>query len=354
MRLERLDRKAASLRLDLPPHQSSYVDLPESFGRRFTVSIDTEEEFDWGKPFTRGPHGTGHGSRFPDIQRLLGGAGVTPLYLIDYPIADDPRCTEQLREWQERGECDVGTHLHPWVNPPFDEEVNGRNSFAGNLPIELERAKLLRLTDRIEEALGRRPTVYRAGRYGVGPNSGQLLVDAGYTVDCSVRPHHDYSNEGGPDFRDIEPRPYWVGEGDLLQVPLTVGFTGLLRSHPELYARSRGIPRAHGVLARAHLLNRVAISPEGMPLPEVLEALDRLCGDGLRLFSLSFHSPSIEPGHTDYVRDEKDLRDFHAWWGGVFDYFAAKGIEPASIGEIAAAAESARYPETLAPLRAIG
>lgn len=354
MRPESFDRQSGSPRLDLPPDPANYVDLPDSFGRRFTVSIDTEEEFDWARPFTRGPHRTGHGKRFPEIQRLLGGAGVTPLYLIDYPIADDPRCTEQLRDWQEHGECDVGTHLHPWVNPPFDEEVNGRNSFAGNLPIALERAKLLRLTDRIEQAIGRRPTVYRAGRYGVGPESGRLLVEAGYRVDCSVRPRHDYSAEGGPDFSAIEPRPYWVGEGQLLQVPLTVGFTGLLRGHPGLYDRLRSLKHGHGIFARARLLNRVAISPEGMPLAEVLEALERLCGDGLRLFSLSFHSPSIEPGHTAYVRDAADLRAFHGWWDGVFDYFARNGIAPASIGEIEAAAQLSRTREALAPARAIG
>ncbi len=351
MRPEFIQSQAGSSRLDLPPDESCYAAFPPSFGRRFTVSIDTEEEFDWGKPFTRGPHGTTHGKSLPAIQRLLGNVGVKPLYFIDHLIATDPLCVETLRDYQDRGECDVGTHLHPWVNPPFLEEVNTRNSFAGNLPMEIEQAKLFGLTDTIEQAMGRRPTVYRAGRYGVGPNSGRLLIEAGYRVDCSVRPLHDYSGEGGPDFSAILPQPYWVAGGALLEVPLTAAFTGLLRKHGGLYAQTRSIPRAHGVLSRAGLLNRVALSPEGMPLSQVLEGIDRLCGDGLRLFSLSFHSPSIEVGHTPYVRDAAELRAFHAWWDGVFDRFAELGIEPASIGEIEQAARSS---ESLAPARAIG
>jgi len=57
----------------------------------------------------------------------------------------------------------------PWVNPPFDEALTVANSFAGNLPEAIERAKLRVLTDRITEAFGRRPQVYRAGRYGIRP-----------------------------------------------------------------------------------------------------------------------------------------------------------------------------------------
>src|SRR3546814_5249321 len=100
-----------------------------------------------------------------------------------------------LRRFQDDGECTIGTHLHPWVNPPFEEAVTGPNSFAGNLPPALERAKLGVLTDTIEAAFGRRPTVYRAGRYGVGPNTAAILRDLGYRVDVSVRALFDYRSE---------------------------------------------------------------------------------------------------------------------------------------------------------------
>ncbi|NWO81693.1 WalW protein, partial [Escherichia coli] len=95
-------------------------------------------------------------------------AGVPLTYLVDYPIATSPLAVDVLREVLKDGRSAIGTQLHPWVNPPHLEDVNGFNSFTGNLPIDLQRAKLTALTDAVERAFGRRPLVYRAGRYGIG------------------------------------------------------------------------------------------------------------------------------------------------------------------------------------------
>jgi hypothetical protein len=78
-----------------------------------------------------------------------------------------------------------------------------------------------------------------------------------------------------------------------------------------------------------------------MPLPEVLRAVEQLIEDGVQLFSISFHSPSLHPGHTPYVRTEADLDLFYAWWDGIFDFFARRGITPASIEEVLDAANAA-------------
>ncbi|HEX8525695.1 polysaccharide deacetylase family protein [Allosphingosinicella sp.] len=327
-------------RIDRPPPRGAYLDLPESFGRRFTVSVDTEEEFDWSQPFTRDRHGTTHMRRLPEAHRRLASAGVKPLYLVDYPIAADPASVAVLRQFVEAGEATIGTQLHPWVNPPFDEEVNVHNSFVGNLPMVLEQAKLLGLTEAIERAFGRRPRVYRAGRYGVGPNSARLLAEAGYEADVSVRPLHDYRREGGPDFTAIEPRPYRVGP--LIEVPLSVAYVGRLRRWGRvLYGAAGRVPRGRGLLSRSGLLGRAALTPEGVPLAEAKEAAERLLGDGTRLLSLSWHSPSVEPGHTPYVRDSADLALFYRWWDGIFDLFARRGVHPASTEEILEACRAA-------------
>ena len=330
-------------RLDRPPEESRYLSLPDSFGRRVAVFVDTEEEFDWSKPHSREERSTQAGESLPIVHRRLRGYGVDPVYLLDHPIATDPRCVATLREFQERGECAIGTQLHPWVNPPFEEEVNAANSFPGNLPIELERAKLTRLTDTIEAAFSRRPEVYRAGRYGVGPNTADLLAELGYRVDVSVRTLFDYSEEGGPDFSRMRPFPYRIGGDGLVEVPLTAAYVGALRGNgSDLYQAAGRVPRLRGLLARSRLLNRVALTPEGMPLAEVIEAIDRLLDDGLQLFSISFHSPSVEPGNTPYVRDRNDLDRFYAWWDGVFEHFGRRGIAPASMSEVQAALAQAQ------------
>ncbi|HEX8482596.1 MAG TPA: polysaccharide deacetylase family protein [Allosphingosinicella sp.] len=328
-------------RLDRPPPETSYIDLPESFGRRFTVFCDTEEEFDWAKPRSRDNRSTTHMAAMPDLQERFRRRGVKCVHLVDHPIATDPRSIAMLREWLEREEISIGTQLHPWVNPPHDEEVNTFNSFVGNLPKKLERAKIENLTDTIDAAFGRRPTVYRAGRYGVGANTASLLRDAGYEADVSVRALHDYSDEGGPDFSRVRPLPFRVGEGPLVELPLSAAYVGPLRAGGRRVYRAAGrLPRGRGILYRTGLLNRAALTPEGVPLAEALAAVRALIRDGVRWFSLSFHSPSVEPGHTPFVRTPDDLRSFHAWWDEMFDLFESQGIAPASIEETIAAAKA--------------
>jgi len=323
-------------RLDLPPPPGAMLALPGDFGRRFAIFADAEEEFDWTRPFDRAATATRSIAALPGANRRFVERGIVPTYLVDWPVVDRPESAAILRRLVDRGECDIGAQLHPWVTPPHEEDVCARNSFAGNLPRALEGAKIAALTDRIAGAFGRRPLVFRAGRYGVGPHTGALLAEAGYRLDVSVRALFDYAREGGPDFSRHPALPWRVAPG-LRTLPLTSALVGRLR-------RRARLPRAgwlRGVLARGGLLGRVALTPEGMPLAEVLDAIRLLLDDGHRLFSLSFHTPSLEPGHTPYVRDAADLARFWAWWDGVLGLFAREGVAPARADEIIAAFDAA-------------
>ena len=40
-----------------PPAAADLIAWPESFGTRFTILVDTEEEFDWNAPLERDNHG---------------------------------------------------------------------------------------------------------------------------------------------------------------------------------------------------------------------------------------------------------------------------------------------------------
>ena len=191
------------------------------------VLIDTEEEFDWGKPHDRNSTGTTSIAAQARAHRLFERYCIKPIYCIDYPVAETGYAP--LKELFDDGKCDIGTHLHPWVSPPHDETVNNRNSYPGNLPPVLEREKLARLTDLITERFDARPTVYKAGRYGVGPATTETLEALGYDIDASVVPETDFRPEEGPDFSHCGGNPYWFGrERRLLEIPMTVGFVGRL------------------------------------------------------------------------------------------------------------------------------
>ncbi len=322
-------------RLDRPPLDSARAALAPSFGRRFVLFGDAEEEFDWSRPLSRDFISTSAIARLPEATRRFAEHGVVPTYLVDYPVVADRRSADVIAGMVAADACDIGAHLHPWVNPPFDEAMTGPNSFAGNLAPALERAKLGALTERIARVIGRRPTVYRAGRYGVGPHTATILAEAGYRMDVSVRALFDYRDQHGPDFSRHPVAAWWIAEG-LLEVPLTAAFTGAFRHRTGLFR----FERLRGALSAAQFLNRVALTPEGTPLREALVAIRRLLDDDTRLFSLSFHTPSVEIGHTPYVRDAQDLKKFWRWWDGVFDLFAQENVQPARAEEIWTAARA--------------
>jgi len=331
-------------RIDRPAAPSDRVRLPAALGQRFLVFVDTEEEFDWYAPRRRDATSTRAVAALPEAHRRLSGFGIAPTYLVDYPVARSAEAVALLRPLMEAGECAIGAQLHPWVNPPHEEELTASNSFAGNLPVELERAKLRALTECIAEGFGRAPLVYRAGRYGVGPHSAALLEEAGYRLDVSVRALFDYSDEGGPDFSRRDAFASWAGPaGLLMELPLTAAFTGFARRlGAPLYAAAGRAPRMRGLLARTGALERIALTPEGTPLSDALRAIRTLLDDDVRLLSISFHSPSVEPGHTPYVRDADDLRRFYGWWDGVLDCLARQGVEPIGADELIRAAWAAR------------
>jgi hypothetical protein len=75
------------------------------------------------------------------------------------------------------------------------------------------------------------------------------------------------------------------------------------------------------VFARLGILNQVMLSPEGNTLAEMQALTRTLYADGLRTFSFTFHSPSVEPGHTPYVRTAGDLAAFLSCIERYFAFF---------------------------------
>ena len=278
------------------------------------IVVDTEEEFDWSKPFSRASISTRAIPAQARAHAVYDRFGIVPTYVVDYPVATDPAAVRFLTALRDAGRAEIGAHLHPWVTPPFVEEVTTRNSYHCNLPAELERAKIAALTEAIARGFGAPPTIFKAGRYGYGPNTGRALAELGYEVDCSLVPHTDFSSDGGPDFRGSPDRPHWLPEG-LLEVPLTVGFVGALPGLGDkagwlFDSANAGRLRIPGVLARAGLVARARLTPEGTPAGEQCRLIAAMAARGHRTFSLTYHSPSLEPGHTPYVRDGADLDRF--------------------------------------------
>ena len=311
----------------LPSRFFTPIAEPASARPRLFVIVDTEEEFDWSAPFSRDAVSVTAIDEVWRLQQLLAPYRAVPTYVIDYPVATTPSSARRLAEYAARGECQIGAHLHPWVNPPHDEQLGGRASYACNLGIDLERAKISALKDAIVAHLAVTPRVYKAGRYGFGPTTAHVLDLLGFDVDVSINPHMDYRADGGPTFEALRPVPAWFGDDRrLLEVPCTTGFTGAARRFgPDLHRVASADwlrpVRAVGVLARSGTLNKVMLSPEGSTLEEMTALTRALHGDGVRTFSMTFHSPSLKPGCTRYVRSEAERDAFLRTIGKYCDFF---------------------------------
>lgn len=314
------------------------LDFPDGFGRRFLITIDTEEEFDWDGPFERSGHTTVTVPMLERYQKFVEKYDIKPVYFVDYSIIEDDAAAAFLKSAAASGNATIGVHLHPWVNPPFEEEVNEHNSFAGNLPKELEEAKITQLRGAIEERTGVRSTIYRAGRYGVGPNTIDILLKLGFQIDSSVRSRFDYSMRDGPDFSDLGSEPFWLDDKkSLMEIPLTTVFSGLLRQQSGfLGGLANQSTLANAALSKSKILQRIPLTPEGISAREAKEAIDVALDDDLRLLVFSFHSPSLSPGHTPYVRTDKDLHEFYDWWRDIIGHLDDMGVKPLDLMELVA------------------
>jgi hypothetical protein len=312
--------------LDLSTHIPAR--LPADTPPLLVVVVDTEEEFDWAKPVNPGSTGVRSIRHQVRAHRIFEKFGIRPTYVIDYPVASQRDGYGPLAELRADGLCEIGAHLHPWVNPPHDEVVNAFNSYPGNLPPELEHEKLAELTAAIEDGFGLHPVVYKAGRYGVGPNTTETLKALNYRVDASVVPQTDFrADDGGPDFRACGPQPYWFGGSKpLLEIPLSTCFTGALHGAGTwlrpLLTKDLGMKlRLPGIFARLSLLERLRLSPEGIDHDEHRRLTKAMLRRGQKVFSFTYHSPSLDVGHTPYVQSQTDLDRFLDRFERYFEFF---------------------------------
>src|SRR3954451_16759450 len=289
---------------------------PASQQPMLVVVVDTEAEFDWIASGSRRAAGVTAVKALQLVPPIFEKYNVRPTFVLEYPVSTIPEGYEVIRDFHLDGFCEVGAHLQPWDTPPFVEEITDRNSYPGNLAPEIEREKLVRLTAAITENVGVRPRIYKAGRYGFGLATPGILAELGYEIDASVLPGTDLRRQSGPDFSQCPAHPYWFGtDPALLELPLSIGYTGAiarfpaaartLATHPVL--KTFHVP---GILSHLGLLDRIVLTPEGITFEEQRRLTRAMLRRGYRVFSLTYHSPSLAPGNTPYVQDAVELRLF--------------------------------------------
>ena len=292
-------------------------DAQARIGPVCTVAIDVEEDFDWNNPVQGTAKSTQHLRNLRLLGSILSAYGARPTYLLTYPVMQDPDALTIIRHQYERGECAIGVQLHPWVTPPFGETPSPRVSFLGNLDANQQEAKLAVQIAAFEACFGFRPIVYRAGRYGLGASTPDLLEKHGFTVDTSIAPRTDFAGAGGPNYAGFSSEMFWFGQSRaLLELPLCrdiVGWGG--RFGPSLYRwvarKAEAQSPIAALLARSRFAERITLSPEGNGSAAIQRLVRGLEKRQQNVFPLSFHSSSLQAGRNPYVRSKADLHQFY-------------------------------------------
>ena len=286
------------------------------------ITIDTEED-NWGD-YNETVGTVENILALPRLQSLFNEYGAVPTYLINYPVASQQQSIEVLSSFLNEGVCEIGTHCHPWNTPPIVEDLNARNSMMCNLSYELLIEKMSYLHKTIEDNFNIKPVAFRAGRWALNEDVARCLSELGYFVDTSMSSFVDWSDNYGPNFRASSTHPFYFkaanirahdNNGELLEVPPTIGFyqsnfklcdylTNAISN--SMLSRLRLL----GILDRLNLLNFHWLSPELSSGAEMVKLSKRFVKSGHQFLNMSFHSTSLLPGKSPFVKNERELTTF--------------------------------------------
>lgn len=312
----------------------------------FLVTIDTEED-QWSDYSTAGQT-LENIKAIPRLQTLFEKYNTRPTYLISRPVAQDPYAVEILGDIEKEGKAEIGAHCHPWNTPPFTETINPYNSMLCNLPSSLQYEKLLSLTCAIQNNFKIQPVSFRSGRWGYNSSVADSLARLGYLVDSSLTPFMDWSAYNGPDLSDSPLCPFFfnpprimtsVSDGSVFEIPVSIGFsrTNFKMSHNvfAFFEKTRLTKKYFiGSLVRLGILKKIWLSPEISTSKEMTLLISILKRKGAKHLNLMFHSNSLKPGNTPFVKNSDDINRFFMRLEKVLHYIDSLGCQPVTLSEL--------------------
>ena len=314
---------------------------------KLVVTVDVEED-QWG--ITPPRYATVHNvHRLPILQKLLSAFDIVPTYLLTYPVVSDPHAVGILREIFDAGECEIGTHCHPWNTPPHEECLNKYNSMLCNLPTTLQFEKLQRLHEAIQDKFEMTPIAFRSGRWGFDAEVARNIVRLGYRIDTSITPYTSWAQTSGPDFSYVSPQPYTFMEesptdrnqkGALAEIPVSIGYLhGEFQVCAKLAERLRSSPlrwlKLGGLLSRLQVLRKVWLSPEMETPARMMQLVRQMRYQGYEVLNLVFHSSALMGGCGPFVRTQAEERLFLEKLGSFLRLASKNGVVFAPLSEAA-------------------
>jgi len=298
-------------------------------------TIDVEEDMPGWKIVH--PTSVSNVAALPRLAELCRDFGVKPTYLCTYPVVSSPESAAILRLLLARGDCEIGTHLHPWNTPPFNG-VPGRDGderdhayYQFELGPARFQAKLETLHRAVSALSGSEPRSFRAGRFGIDAVTLRELIPYGYVVDTSVTPLEEHRADRGPDFRSAPQHPYRPAHDDvgragdlpIIEIPVSVGLTRRLPAVLQnAYAYLPKATRLRGLLSRDYLnlIDFAWLYPVRFDLELMKRAARTLVAGGSPVLNVFIHSSELVPGVSGRVRTQSDVETVFERLAGIFEY----------------------------------
>jgi len=100
------------------------------------------------------------------LQPLFDAHGIKATYLLSPEVLQNEACAALVQAL--KGQAELGAHLHAeFISPHDAPRTDNTHAFQSDYPPEVERAKLENLTRLFQDRLGKAPTSFRAGRFGI-------------------------------------------------------------------------------------------------------------------------------------------------------------------------------------------
>lgn len=283
----------------------------------YTVTIDSEEEWDWDGPFPVENLETANIRQLDVFHSICLANGARPTYFVNHAVMSDNCSRDVILSIGEQESVELGMHIHPWNTPPIlPGPVKARDSFIHNLPRELALEKLETTYDTFVEN-GVTPTSFRGGRYSCGPVVQEFLFDRGFRVDASICPFSKWADEGAPDYSERDLRPVVVGANaageSLWEVPLSRAYSRRpFHFWRKLLRFIEDSPLANlrlvGLAGRLNLLRQLWLNFESESIAQMRQFIRLATNWKIPHLCFTVHSSSLAVGPGPYCRTENDRR----------------------------------------------
>ena len=294
----------------------------------FIVTIDTEcdKSSDWSIPYPISFRNITVG--IPEkLHPLFAKYKIKPTYLLSPEVILSKDCLQIFKRLEE--DFELGTHLHgEFIDPSSNPTPQRTKDYQTDYSFEVEREKILNLTNIFINAFEYRPESFRAGRFGVSQHTFSILQSLGYKVDSSIYPFNQIKTiYHKNNYYYFPVKPYYPKIKNLsdfnkqntkiLHVPITVqniffqnipSFVGKpISNSPLILSLLRNIFGRERV--KTYSLRPSTNSFEKMK-SVAKHYLDMHKDDDSVFLHMMFHSNEIIPNASPYNKNEKEVEYF--------------------------------------------